>query len=47
MKNFPSIKKAKKILNWHPKIKLNDGLKNTIKSFNEKQTLNKRYNELL
>lgn len=33
MKNFPSIKKAKKILNWHPKIKLNDGLKSTIKSF--------------
>ena len=27
------IKKAKKILNWHPKIKLNDGLKSTIKSF--------------
>lgn len=33
MKNFPSIKKAKKILNWYPKIKLNDGLKSTIKSF--------------
>jgi|TARA_B100001063_G_scaffold229116_1_gene241061 nucleoside-diphosphate-sugar epimerase len=33
MKNFPNIKKAKKILTWHPKINLIDGLKSTIKSF--------------
>ena len=29
-KLYPSISKAKKILNWHPKTKINSGLKKTI-----------------
>ena len=33
MRNFPDIRKAKEQLNWHPKVKLLDGLKKTIKSF--------------
>lgn len=33
MKNFASINKAKKILNWSPKIKFLDGLKKTIDSY--------------
>jgi nucleoside-diphosphate-sugar epimerase len=30
MKLYPSIVKAKKILNWRPKVKINFGLKKTI-----------------
>lgn len=34
---YPNIKKAKRILNWKPKISLNDGLKKTIQYYkNEK-----------
>ena len=32
-KNFPNITKAKKILNWLPKISLKRGLKQTIRSY--------------
>ena len=35
LKIYPNIKKAKKILNWNPKISFNKGLKLTIKSYNE------------
>lgn len=38
---YPNIQKAKKILNWRPKISLNDGLKKTIQYYkNEKFTNN-------
>ena len=30
---YPSIKKAKKILNWHPSISIDQGLNETIKSY--------------
>ena len=30
LQNYPSIKKAKKILNWYPKISLKNGIKKTI-----------------
>ena len=33
MKNFASINKAKRILNWSPKVKFLDGLKKTISSY--------------
>ena len=33
MKNYPNIKKAKKKLNWKPKISLIKGLKKTIASY--------------
>lgn len=33
MKLYPSIKKVQKYLNWRPKIKLDNGLKKTIKSY--------------
>ena len=33
MRLFANIKKAKKKLNWYPKVKLKDGLIKTIKSF--------------
>ena len=36
MNLYPSIKKVKKYFNWQPKIKLNDGLKKTIKSYEER-----------
>ena len=32
-KVLPDILKAKKILNWHPKVDLEKGLKLTINSF--------------
>ena len=35
LKLYPSITKAKKIINWYPKISFEDGLKSTIKSYNE------------
>ena len=33
MKLYPDITKAKKLLNWQPKIKFSQGLGLTIKSF--------------
>ena len=33
MKNYPNINKAKKKLNWKPKISLVKGLKKTIASY--------------
>ena len=36
MNLYPSIKKVKKYFNWQPKIKLSDGLKKTIKSYDER-----------
>ena len=33
MRNYPNIKKAKKKLNWKPKISLIKGLKKTIASY--------------
>jgi len=35
MKLYPNILKAKKILNWKPRISLENGLKKTIKFFNK------------
>tara|TARA_B110000967_G_C18788781_1_gene512210 strand:- start:256 stop:1167 length:912 start_codon:yes stop_codon:yes gene_type:complete len=35
LKMYPSIKKAKIIINWKPKISFEKGLKNTIKSYND------------
>ena len=36
-KLYPSIKKAKKVINWRPKISFQKGLKSTIKFYNEKK----------
>ena len=36
LKIYPNIKKSKKIINWHPKISFEKGLKSTIKYFNGK-----------
>jgi len=33
----PDITKSKKLLNWEPKIKLEDGLKRMIERFKEKE----------
>ena len=33
MKNFPDIKKAKRILNWAPKTNLSNGIEKTISSY--------------
>mgnify|MGYP001328978454 FL=1 len=33
MNLYPSIKKVSKYFNWSPKVKLNRGLKKTIKSY--------------
>ena len=33
MKFYPNIKKAKKLINWYPKVSFKIGLENTIKSF--------------
>ncbi len=33
MKLYPNVTKAKKLLNWHPKIKFSEGLRLTIKSY--------------
>ena len=30
---YPNLRKAKKILRWKPKIKLNNGLKKTIRYY--------------
>ena len=35
LKIYPSIKKARQLINWHPKIKFKSGVKDTIKSYNE------------
>ena len=37
---FPSIKKAKKIINWKPKISFRNGLNKTINFYNEKNKNN-------
>ena len=37
MELYADISKAKNILNWAPKIELNEGLRRTIKSFQEIQ----------
>ncbi len=37
IKLYPSIKKAKKVINWRPKISFQKGLKSTIKFYNEKK----------
>jgi len=38
---YPSIKKAKKLMNWSPKVSLDLGLKKTIKFYkNEKNKYN-------
>ena len=34
-KLYPSIKKAKKVINWRPKISFRKGLRSTIKYYNE------------
>ena len=39
LKQYPSIKKAKNIINWKPKISFEKGLKSTIKFYNDKATL--------
>ncbi len=36
VKLYPSIKKAKKVINWRPKISFHKGLKSTIKFYNER-----------
>tara|TARA_Y100000590_G_C15700355_1_gene1006524 strand:+ start:51 stop:971 length:921 start_codon:yes stop_codon:yes gene_type:complete len=36
LKLYPSIKKAKKTINWYPKIPFEKGLQSTIKYFNDK-----------
>ena len=38
LKLYPSIKKAKKIINWRPKILFKKGLKLTIKFYHEQST---------
>ena len=38
LKVYPDITKAKKIINWKPKISFNKGLKLTIKFYNEQKT---------
>ena len=35
LKIYPNIKKAKNTINWRPKISFRDGLKSTIKFYNE------------
>ena len=35
VKLYPSIKKAKKVINWRPKISFVKGIKKTIKFYNE------------
>ena len=35
LKLYPNIKKAKKIINWRPKISFRKGLRSTIKYYNE------------
>ena len=35
-KLYPNIKKARKLLKWKPKIKLNSGLKKTINYYVQK-----------
>ena len=37
LKLYPSISKAKKIINWKPKIPFEIGLKSTIKFYNEQE----------
>ena len=39
MKNFPNVLKAKRTINWSPKITLLNGLKRTIKLSMKKQPL--------
>ncbi len=36
LKLYPNIKKAKKIINWRPKISFKKGLRSTIKYYNER-----------
>ena len=35
LKTYPDIRKAKKKINWEPKISLEKGIKSTIKFYNE------------
>ena len=35
LKLYPSIKKAKRFINWQPKISFQNGIRDTIKSYNE------------
>jgi len=35
LKIYPSIKKAKRFINWQPKISFQSGIRDTIKSYNE------------
>ena len=35
LKMYPSVKKARKLINWSPKISFKKGIKNTIKSYYE------------
>ena len=35
LKIYPSIKKAKSLVNWKPRISFQRGIKDTIKSYNE------------
>ena len=37
LKIYPDISKAKKILNWKPKIEFNKGLKETLKYYEAKK----------
>ena len=37
---YPNINKAKKILNWRPKISLNDGLRKTIQYYKNEKSIN-------
>ena len=41
LQNYPSIKKAKKILNWYPKISLKNGIKKTISYYKKSLRKNK------
>ena len=37
LKLYPNIKKAKRIINWRPKISFESGLRSTIKYYNERE----------
>ena len=37
LKIYPNIKKAKKLINWKPRVSFEKGINNTIKSYNEKR----------